>query len=188
MTGGDTNQANVRVDYNLSDRQRVFGRFTYYNLLNLPDSPFKDICTDRCTENVHAKQIALGDTISFSPTTILDLHLGYTRYVYVRTPLTSGFNVSSLGAAWGTYQFASTPLPVACVSQNPGDAQWGSGSFCSSGTGSEIGAHDDTWSFLPSLTKSRVVIPSGQVGNSGSCATTIIKPTSLAEISLSTIT
>ena len=151
-TGGDTNQANVRVDYNLSDRQRVFGRFTYYNLLNLPDSPFKDVCTDRCTENVHAKQIALGDTISFSPTTILDLHLGYTRYVYVRTPLTSGLSLASLGPAWGTYQFESTPLPVVCISQNPGDDQFGGG-WCSAGTGSEIGAHDDTWSFLPSLTK-----------------------------------
>jgi len=151
-TGGNTNEVVERTDYNLSDKQRLFGRFSYYNLLNLPDSPFKDICTDRCTETVHSKQIALGDTYSFSPTTILDLHLGYTRYVYVRTPLTSGFDMSSLGSEWGSYQFASKPLPVVCVSQNPGDDQWGGG-WCSAGTGSEIGAHDDTWSFTPSITK-----------------------------------
>jgi len=151
-TGGNTSEVVERTDYNVSDRQRIFGRFSYYNLLNLPDSPFKDICTDRCTETVHAKQIALGDTFSLNPTTILDLHLGYTRYVYVRTPLTSGFDMSTLGPAWAGYQFASKPLPVVVVSQNPGDNQWGGG-WSSAGTGSEIGAHDDTWSLTPSLTK-----------------------------------
>jgi hypothetical protein len=151
-TGGDTDQLNEKVDWNVSDKQRFMARFTYYKLLNLPDSPFKDICTDRCTETVHTKQIALGDTVTFSPTTILDLHLGYTRYDYVRTPLTAGYNMSSLGGAWSTYGFASTPLPVPCVSQNPGDQFYGGG-FCSAGTGSEIGAGDDTWSFTPSLTK-----------------------------------
>ena len=151
-TGGDTDQLNEKVDWNVSDKQRFMARFTYYKLLNLPDSPFKDICTDRCTETVHTKQIALGDTVTFSPTTILDLHLGYTRYDYVRTPLTAGYNMSSLGGAWGTYAFNSTPLPIACVSQTPGDQFYGGG-FCSAGTGSEIGAGDDTWSFTPSLTK-----------------------------------
>jgi len=95
--------------------------------------------------------MVLGDTISLSPTTILDLHVGYTRYVYVRTPFTSAFSPSSLGGAWATYAFSSTPLPVACVSQNSGDQQWGGG-FCSDGTGSEIGAHDDTYNISPNLT------------------------------------
>jgi hypothetical protein len=151
-TGGDTDQANEKVDWNVSEKQRVMVRFTYYKLLNLPDSPFKDICTDRCTENIHTKQVALGDTFSFSPTTIMDLHLGYTRYDYVRVPLTSGFSMASLGGAWGTYQFNSTPLPIPCISNNSNDQTLGQG-FCSAGTGSEIGAGDDTWSFTPSLTK-----------------------------------
>ena len=150
-TGGDTDQLNERVDYNVSEKQRVMARFTYYKLLNLPDSPFHDICTDRCTENIRTKQIALGDTVTLSPTTILDLHVGYTRYHYVRTPLTAGFDMSSLGSAWGSYQFNSTPLPIPCISNNPGDNTLGEG-FCSAGTGSEIGAGDDTWSATPSLT------------------------------------
>ena len=150
-TGGDTDQINERVDYNLSDKQRLMARFSYYKLLNLPDSPFKDICTDRCTESVKTKQIVLGDTLTISPTTILDLHLGYTRYHYARTPLTSGFDLSSLGGAWGTYGFASTPLPIPCISNESNDKTLGNG-FCSAGTGSEIGAADDTWSFTPSLT------------------------------------
>ncbi len=150
-TGGDTDQINEKVDWNVSEKQRFMARFTYYKLLNLPDAPFKDICTDRCTETVHTKQIALGDTVTFSPTTILDLHLGYTRYNYLRTPLTSGFQMSSLGGAWGTYHFNSTPLPIPCISNNSNDQKLGQG-FCSAGSGSEIGAGDDTWSFTPSLT------------------------------------
>jgi len=150
-TGGDTDQLNEKIDWNVSDKQRVMARFTYYKLQNLPDSPFKDICTDRCTENIHTKQFALSDTVSFSPTTIMDLHLGYTRYDYQRVPLTSGFNMSSLGGAWGTYQFNSTPLPIPCISENSNDQTLGQG-FCSAGSGSEIGAGDDTWSFTPSLT------------------------------------
>ncbi|MGD0323117.1 MAG: carboxypeptidase-like regulatory domain-containing protein, partial [Terriglobia bacterium] len=43
-TGGDTDQLNEKVDWNVSDKQRFMARFTYYKLLNLPDSPFKDIC------------------------------------------------------------------------------------------------------------------------------------------------
>jgi hypothetical protein len=153
-TGGNIDQANARVDYSLSDRQRVFGRFTYFNLLNLADSPFNQICTDRCTETVHTKQIALGDTITLSPTTILDLHLGYTRYAYLRTPLSKGIDLSKFGPNWGAlnHQVGYTHIPTVCISENQGDNLWGGG-WCSAGTGSGIGAHDDTWSFAPSLSK-----------------------------------
>ena len=81
------NQYNGRIDYTLSQKQRIFGRYTYSHILSLPDAPFGQICGDRCTETTTAQQVSLGDTIVFSPRTILDLHLGYTRYVYLRTPL-----------------------------------------------------------------------------------------------------
>ncbi len=153
-TGGDIDQVNARVDYNLSEKQRFFARFTYFKLLNLPLNTFTQVCQDRCTETVHTKQIALADTITISPTTILDLHLGYTRYAYVRVPLSQGIDFSKFGPNWAalTSQVGYTHLPTICVSQNPGDNQWGGG-WCSAGTGSGIGAHDDTWSFTPSLSK-----------------------------------
>jgi hypothetical protein len=155
-TGGDIDENNDRVDYNLSEKQRLFARFTYFKLLNLPDSPFKDVCTDRCTETVHTKQIALGDTFTISPTTILDLHLGYTRYAYLRTPLSEGIDLSTFGGDWGALnsEVGYTHIPVPCISNTSGDSLWGVG-WCvpTVGTGSGIGAHDDTWSFAPSLSK-----------------------------------
>ncbi|HKW19623.1 MAG TPA: TonB-dependent receptor [Terriglobales bacterium] len=153
--GGDINQINERVDYNLSSRQRLFGRFTRNSILSLPDSPFKDVCSDRCTENTVAKQIAVGDTIAISPKTILDLHAGFTRYVYLRTPLSQGINMSQFGPNWAALapQMAYTHIPTVCISQLNGDSRWGAGSWCAAGTGSGIGAHDNTLSVNPMLSK-----------------------------------
>jgi hypothetical protein len=151
--GGNVDQINERVDFNLSEKQRIFGRFTRERILSLPDSPFKDVCGDRCTEDTTSRQLSLGDTIAFSPKTILDLHLGYTRFVYVRTPLSKGIDLSPFGPNWSALapQFSYTHLPTVCVSQVKGDNRWGNGSWCSAGTGSGIGAYDDTLDFNPSL-------------------------------------
>lgn len=153
-SGGNIDQLNERVDFNLSEKQRLFGRYTRNHILSLPLSPFKDICTDRCTEDTIAHQLALGDTIAISPKTILDLHVGYTRFVYVRTPLSKGIDLSPFGSNWAALapQFAYTHIPDVCVSQTRGDNQFGA-SWCSQGLGSGIGAYDDTLSFTPSLSK-----------------------------------
>jgi len=153
-SGGNIDQLNERVDFNLSQKQRLFGRYTRNHILSLPLSPFKDICTDRCTEDTIAHQLALGDTIAISPQTILDLHVGYTRFTYVRTPLSKGIDLSPFGPNWAALapQFAYTHIPDVCVSQTQGDSQWGA-SWCSQGLGSGIGAYDDTLSFTPSLSK-----------------------------------
>ena len=45
-----------------------------------------------------------------------------------------------------------THIPQVCVSQKPGDDRWGGG-WCAQGTGSGIGAWDDTWSFAPTLSR-----------------------------------
>src|SRR5256714_654617 len=155
-SGGNIDQLNERVDFNLSEKQRLFGRYTRNHILSLPLAPFKDICTDRCTEDTIAHQIAVGDTIAIAPQTIHDLHNGYTRFTYVRTPLSKGIDLSPFGPNWAALapQFAYTHIPDVCVSQTQGDSQWGSpGSWCSQGLGSGIGAYDDTLSFTPSLSK-----------------------------------
>jgi Carboxypeptidase regulatory-like domain len=149
-TGGDVDQYNERIDYNLSSRQRLFGRYTHSHILSLPDAPFSQICTDRCTETTTAHQVSLGDTIALSPKTIVDLHLGWTRYVYLRTPLSQGIDMSKFGPNWAALapEMTYTHIPQVCVSQTSGDSRWGGG-WCAQGTGSGIGAWDDTWSFNP---------------------------------------
>jgi hypothetical protein len=151
-TGGDVDQYNERIDYNLSEKQRIFGRYTHNHILSLPDAPFSQICTDRCTETTTAHQVSLGDTFSFSPKTILDMHIGYTRYVYLRTPLSQGIDLSKFGANWAALapEMTYTHIPQVCVSNNSGDTHWGGG-WCAQGTGSGIGAWDDTLSVMPSV-------------------------------------
>jgi Carboxypeptidase regulatory-like domain len=154
-TGGNVDQYNGRIDYNLGAKQRIYGRITDSHILSLPDEPFKDICKDRCTEDTRAHQIALGDTIAFSPKTILDLHLGYTRYVYLRTPTSEGLDLSVFGPNWAALapQMTYTHVPTACVSQQHADNHWGNASWCTQGAGSGIGAWDDTLSVSPILSK-----------------------------------
>ena len=144
-------QVNERVDYDLNAKQRLFARYTYSHVLSLPDSPFNDVCSDRCTENTKTNQAVLGDTISFSPNTVLDLHVGFTRYVYLRTPLSEGIDLSKFGPNWAalTPEMTYTHIPTVCVSQLPGTTAGAHGSWCSQGTGSGIGAYDNTYSFEP---------------------------------------
>src|SRR5882762_1640265 len=150
-SGGDVDQYNERIDYNLSAKQRIFGRYTHSKILSLPDDPYNGICKDRCTETTYAHQVSLGDTIAFSPRTILDLHIGYTRYVYLRTPITQGIDLSKFGPNWKalTSQMTYTHIPDVCVSQTNGDNHWGNGTWCTQGVGSGIGAWDDTLSINP---------------------------------------
>ena len=152
-TGGNVNQVNERADYDISDKQRFFGRYTYSHVLSLPDSPFNDICGDRCTENTNTNQAVLADTYTLSPATVLDLRAGFTRYEYVRTPLSEGIDLSKFGPNWAplTPNMTYTHIPDACVSQVPGDNRYGAGSWCSGGTGSGIGAFDNTYSFEGSV-------------------------------------
>jgi hypothetical protein len=153
-TGGNVDQYNGRIDYALSQTQRLFGRYTHSKILSLPDNPFSKICTDRCTETTTANQVSLGDTLTLTSNSILDLHFGYTRYVYVRVPLSEGISLSQFGPNWAalTPQFTYTHIPQVCVSEVPGDDHWGGG-WCADGTGSGIGAFDDTYSIDPSFSK-----------------------------------
>ncbi len=152
-TGGNVNQVNERADYDISDKQRFFGRYTYSHVLSLPDSPFQDVCSDRCTENTNTNQAVLADTYTFSPATVMDLRAGFTRYEYVRTPLSEGFDLSKIGPNWAALapEMTYTTLPTVCISQVPGDDRYGAGSWCSAGTGSGIGAFDSTYSFEGSV-------------------------------------
>jgi hypothetical protein len=154
-SGGDVNQYNGRIDYTLSQKQRIFGRYTYSHILSLPDAPFGQICGDRCTETTTAHQISLADTVTLSTKSILDLHFGYTRYVYLRTPLSEGIDLSPFGPNWKalTDQMTYTHIPQVCVSEASADNRWGAGSWCAQGTGSGIGAYDDTYSFDPAFSE-----------------------------------
>ncbi len=146
--GGDQNQYNSRVDHTVSDKQRVFVRYTYWSNLNLPIDPYNTkTCVDRCTESMNTNQAVFGDTYSLNPTTFLDLRLSFTRFSYDRTALTAGYDLTQLGwpaALNNAVAVRVQPIPIV-TGYN--------GVFGTSGTGSTIVARNDVYSLSPNITK-----------------------------------
>lgn len=145
--GGNTNEFVARGDENISDNTRVFGRFAYFGLLDLPVNPFgTGLCLDRCAEKYHSKLLVFGVNHTFTPTTILDVNFGATRFVYGRQPLLSGFDLTSLG--WPS-SYNSPPAgmrtPPTPAFPFPNDVGRSQGN-------SAIGDHNTQYNITPALT------------------------------------
>jgi hypothetical protein len=96
--GGNTNEFVARGDQNVGSNTHVFGRFAYFGLTDLPSNPLgTGLCLDRCAELYHTKALAIGVNHTFTPTTILDVNLAASRFVYGRTPILNGFDLTTLG-------------------------------------------------------------------------------------------
>jgi hypothetical protein len=98
--GGVNNQYSLRLDYTASEKQRIFGRFTYWKSDNVAGTPFRNgLISGSPTSPEHFKtyQAVVGDSYLFSPTLVGDIRLSYLRWPYVRLPGTLGYNVQSLG-------------------------------------------------------------------------------------------
>jgi hypothetical protein len=98
--GGSNDQYTGRVDFTLSDKQRIFGRYTQWNSKNRGASPYNNglITGDPISpEAFKTYQTVIGDTYLFNPTLIGDLRLSFTRWNYVRTPGTLGYDETQLG-------------------------------------------------------------------------------------------
>jgi hypothetical protein len=148
--GGSNNETVVHIDQNVSDKQHITARYSYWGNLNLSEEPFSNgVCQDRCTETFNTNNFVLGDTYSISPTTILEVRLSYQRFVYNRTPTTLGYDLTKLGwpASLNTQAvFRDLPVPVI----NGFDTF---GTFGSQGTGSVIIDHNDNDRAAGTLTR-----------------------------------
>ena len=92
----------TREDYNINSTTRLFGRFTYYGLTDLPTDPFNTgFCADRCAEKYHTKALALDLNHQFSTTTIFDFNVSASRFVYSRAPINSGLRPDETGLGIG---------------------------------------------------------------------------------------
>ncbi len=106
----------VHIDQNVSDKQHITARHSYWGNLNLPNDPFQNgVCKDRCTETFNTNNFVLGDTYSFSPTTIMEVRLSYQRFSYNRIPRSYGYDLTQLG--WpaslnSDAVFRALPVPV----------------------------------------------------------------------------
>jgi hypothetical protein len=146
--GGDNDQINGRVDHSFSDAHRLFGRYTWWKNLNLPIDPYNtQMCVDRCTEKFKTNQLVIADTYSFTPTTIMDIRASVLRFVYDRTSLTEGFDLTELG--WPSYMNDQVVFRVVPRVNVTGY----NGVWDTQGSGSTIVARNDVFALAPSLTK-----------------------------------
>jgi Carboxypeptidase regulatory-like domain len=149
-SGGNHSEFVGRGDVNLSDKTRVFGRYIYWGLLDLPNNPFgTGLCFDRCAENYHTKALAVDINHVFTPTTIFDINLAGSRFVYARAPILSGFDLTSLG--WPT----SYNSPAAAIRTPPTPAFPFPNDVGRSQGNSAIGDHNTQYNVSPALTMIR---------------------------------
>jgi hypothetical protein len=146
--GGNNTQFVARGDVNITDKTRMFARFTYFGLLDLPTNPFNTgLCNDRCAEDYHTKALAIDFNHVFSPNVIGDLNISASRFIYLRAPLLAGYDLTALG--WPSSYNSEVPeimrTPPTPAFPFPGDVGKSQGN-------SAIGDHNTQYNISPSMT------------------------------------
>jgi hypothetical protein len=151
-TGGNQNQAVARVDQELTDKQKLLARLSYWNVFDLPVDPLKNgLCEDRCFEHYQTVALALGYNYGISSKTIFDVNSSFSYFRYRRSPKNANFNLTSIG--WPASYNAAIPSamrtpPTPCV------ASYADSIMCSQGQ-SFIQDDDFQYNLSPSLTLMR---------------------------------
>jgi hypothetical protein len=107
-TGNNANQYTERVDFNLSDRQRLFARYTYWGQVDLPYNELENFTENSFSHN-RSTQAVLGDTYTLNPTSIVDVRLAFLRQFSDNQPGTLNKDLTPLGGAWPTLQNQMDP-------------------------------------------------------------------------------
>lgn len=102
LNPNDAQKFDIRMDYYLSEKQHIFGRFSFdrlkfgnsdlYGSSNIYDYNYYQNITN-------GRNILLADDVTFGPTTILQLRYSFTRHYENQTgdPRQIGFDMTSLG-------------------------------------------------------------------------------------------
>ena len=99
----DSDQFNARVDYLQSDNHKLFGRYTWFEVQGPGIDTFG---TGTSTvdfgpiEHSRSKQALLDSTYTFNPTTVMNLRYTLMRFLFDRSPLSFGEDLSKFGGAW----------------------------------------------------------------------------------------
>ncbi len=92
--GGSNDQLTFRGDQNLSSKQTAFERYTWWKSKTISAHPWGNGLGDNNVQpdDFTTQQAVVGDTYVFNPNSILDVHLSYLNWNYIRTPPFLGFN------------------------------------------------------------------------------------------------
>jgi len=150
--GGNHNQVVFRIDQNVNRKQRLFFRFSYWNLLNLAADPLgTGLCFDQCGETIHTKAGVFDYNVNFSPTTIGDFNFSFSRFAYNRSPKNAGFDLTTIG--WPA-SFNSEVPGIMRTPPTPCIEDMATSITCSEGQ-SFIIDRNTQWNFSPSVSMIR---------------------------------
>ncbi len=115
-TGTDQDEYAARVDHTLGDKQRLFGRYSYWKGHTQSFNPFQN-ASGLCATIYSSHDAVLGDTVTLSPTMVADFRISDLRSHYSLLPPSTGkANLPQYGAAWATLAqqltYQENPEPV----------------------------------------------------------------------------
>lgn len=90
----------IRMDYDGSEKQRFFGRFSFDRLFSAGVNAFGNMWDLNYAQNVtNGRNFLVGDDYTINPTTILQLRYSFTRHYEVQggDPRQDGFDITTLG-------------------------------------------------------------------------------------------
>jgi len=90
----------VRIDWAKSEKQRIFGRFSFDRLFNSTYNAFGNMWDLNYAQNVtNGRNILIADDYTLNPTTVLQLRYSFTRHYESQggDPSQVGFDITTLG-------------------------------------------------------------------------------------------
>ena len=110
--GGNNDQVNGRWDYNVSEKLRVFTRFSRWSSQTVPFAPFGNgiYANDPYSpEGFTTTQGLAGATYVINPSTVLDVRASYVRFPYNRAQSYTGISLSN---TFGFPAYMDQQLPI----------------------------------------------------------------------------
>jgi hypothetical protein len=99
--GGNNDQVNFRTDWNVSDKQRMFMRFTRWGLDELPLDVYKNhtYFNGLAPQEFVTDSLVWGDSYNFNATTVFDIRVSYLRFNFFQGPPKSdtGLDMTKFG-------------------------------------------------------------------------------------------
>lgn len=88
----------VRIDHSLSDKHRIFGRYSWYDRTSNYNNYFDNLATGEWFI-FSSRAGVFDDVYTFNPTTVLNLRYGYNRFIRGTdaNPGQRGFDLTSIG-------------------------------------------------------------------------------------------
>ncbi|HVS87854.1 MAG TPA: TonB-dependent receptor [Candidatus Acidoferrum sp.] len=107
----------VRIDFDMSEKQRFFTRFSYDRIFNAGVNAFRNGWDPYYAQNItNGRNFIIGDDYTINPTTVLLLRYSFTRHYEAQggDPRQNGFDITTLGfpASLAAVQAYKT-LPIA---------------------------------------------------------------------------